>query len=95
MTATIKDIIKGKLIIHNRQAAIRAAKQRNYLITIPNKDPKVMQRIIDRNHKIALKDYKDILKCEKLRETESYSKEHRIKFNIDLTAGIADSDQGK
>lgn len=69
MTATIKDIIKGNLDIHYKHAAIRVAKRVNYLRTIPNRDPKVIQRIVNRNYRIALKEYKDDLKCRKLRET--------------------------
>ena len=69
MTATIKDIIKGNLDMHTERSAIRAAKQIIYFRTIPISDPKVLQRIVYRNYKSALKDRKDILKCRKLRET--------------------------
>ena len=69
MTATIKDIIKGNLDIHTEKSAIRAAKQMIYIRTIPNRDPKVIERIAKRLYKSALKDRKDILKCRKLEET--------------------------
>ena len=69
MTATIRDIIKGNLDIHTEKSAIRAAKQIIYIRTIPNRDPKVIERLVRRNYKSALKDRKDILKCRKLRET--------------------------
>ena len=69
MTATIKDIIKGNLDIHDERTALSAMKGIIYLRTIPNRDPKVIERLVKRNYKSTLKLRKDILKCRKLRET--------------------------
>lgn len=69
MTATIEDIIKGNLDIHDERTALSAVKRIIYLHKIPNRDPKVLERLVKRNYKSALKVRKDILKCRKLRET--------------------------